>query len=254
MFSQTEMSGGLIRPRSGNTFAAPSSSTSSTTTATQPTVSTQSTASSTITEEAQKEKVRQFDDQLNKMSSEVAVYNTIYKESLDVLNFYDRLLLENQDRLETFNLELNTLEEEKNQFAHDTKQYEDMIEAANQSIVDLKQQVHELDDSTSTGEQKPPKSIVEHRHQTRMTINEANDQFSEVENQLSEAMEMLSELQNTEDRIRESEVETPGGVLNEIRRILKLQLANVQKVETETDQLAERVQKSLNRFKSNQQT
>ncbi|KAI6181750.1 hypothetical protein M3Y98_00862700 [Aphelenchoides besseyi] len=254
MFSKTEMSGGLTRPRSSNTSATLSSSTISTNPAAQSTVSTESTNSSTLTEEEQKEKVRQFDDQLNEMSSEVEVYNTIYQESLDVLNYYDRLLLENQNRLETFNLELNTLEDEKNQFAHDTKQYEDMIEAANQSIVDLKQQVHELDDLTSTGEQKPLKSIAEHRHQTRMTVNEANDQFNEVENQLSEAMEMLAELQNTEDRIKESEVETPDGVLGEIRRILKIQLANVQKVETETDQLTERVQHTLSRFKLNQQT
>ncbi|KAI6230671.1 hypothetical protein M3Y99_01037500 [Aphelenchoides fujianensis] len=217
----------------------------------QPPAATAAPSLQPLSDEEQRQKARELDVMLNQMTSNLELRAAVVGQHADTLNWYDRYFLDSQTQLEMFNNELNTLEAEAQCFADDVKLLTDMNVGLEDTLAELNDKIlfytthagrtdQTLDNEETGGEKRKGNVSVEsQRKQTLELTTDVNADCDRVGAQLRDANEMLANLQQTEERIQEADYDEP--VLSQIKEILKLQCTNLQRVESETDDLIERI-------------
>ncbi|KAI6243123.1 hypothetical protein M3Y99_00135400 [Aphelenchoides fujianensis] len=212
-----------------------------------------------LSDEKQQQMARELDVMLNQMTSNLELRAAVVGQHADVLNWYDRYFLDSQTQLEMFNSEMNTLEAEAQCFADDVKLLTDMNGGLEDTLAELSDKILYYTthaEQTANGERadgekrKGNVSVESQRMQTLELATDVNAECDRVASQLRDANEMLANLQQTEERIQEADYDEP--VLSQIKEILKLQCTNLQRVESETDDLIERINAAVSKLSVDQ--
>ncbi|KAI6238140.1 hypothetical protein M3Y99_00711600 [Aphelenchoides fujianensis] len=182
---------------------------------------------------------RELDSSLNKMIASLEHQHLAYIQTVNRVNEYDQLLLQNQLGLEEFNRRLQQLEEEKDAFCMDVRMVSEMQAELEEELSRLEELIElPLAESVAlnTAEQK--------RLAALNLLSDVTVQFDEMEAELEEAGELLHEVRNAEESVDNHEtVEN----LEQIRRNFHSQWTSMTDVEKEANLLAERVQQDMGR-------